>query len=229
MRSDLHDFVMQLHYETEKAVLVSDDGDREHAVWLPKAHIEIALEKGAIATVKMARRRERTAVKRAIPLALLLFVSPAQAESCRLVDQGFAPFDNLEAKDVRLIDGARFSIDFAAYVLTDIAIVEALTRAAERGVKVRVYRDGHDARTPRRLGAAIDRLAAEANVEIRYKASPAPLMHLKAYLVDGRLLRTGAGNFSHSGLKAQDNDLVVLDCASAVAAFRRDFEAMWRR
>jgi len=41
MRSDLYDIEMQLHHETGKAVLVSDDGDRDNAVWLPKASIEI--------------------------------------------------------------------------------------------------------------------------------------------------------------------------------------------
>ncbi len=41
MRSDLHDITMQLHHKTDKAVLVSDDGERDNAVWLPMKHIEI--------------------------------------------------------------------------------------------------------------------------------------------------------------------------------------------
>lgn len=39
------------------------------------------------------------------------------------------------------------------------------------------------------------------------------------------LLRTGAANFSASGLKRQDNDLVVIESAEAAAAFKRAFEA----
>ena len=42
MKSDLLDLTMQRHAETEKAILVSDDGDKAKAVWLPKAQIEIA-------------------------------------------------------------------------------------------------------------------------------------------------------------------------------------------
>ena len=34
-----------------------------------------------------------------------------------------------------------------------------------------------------------------------------PFMHLKAYEIDGSLLRTGSANFSTSGENAQDNDL----------------------
>jgi phosphatidylserine/phosphatidylglycerophosphate/cardiolipin synthase-like enzyme len=50
-------------------------------------------------------------------------------------------------------------------------------------------------------------------------------MHLKSYQIDGRVLRTGAANFSASGLKRQDNDLVVIESAAAAASYKRNFEA----
>lgn len=34
------DLTMRLHHETDRAVLVSDDGEEKHAVWLPKSQIE---------------------------------------------------------------------------------------------------------------------------------------------------------------------------------------------
>jgi hypothetical protein len=40
-KSDLHDFEMVLHYDTGKAVLVSDTGEEKRAVFLPKSQIEI--------------------------------------------------------------------------------------------------------------------------------------------------------------------------------------------
>jgi phosphatidylserine/phosphatidylglycerophosphate/cardiolipin synthase-like enzyme len=49
-------------------------------------------------------------------------------------------------------------------------------------------------------------------------------MHLKSYQIDGRLLRTGAANFSASGLKRQDNDLVVIESADAAGTFKRTFD-----
>src|SRR6201998_2576133 len=54
----------------------------------------------------------------------------------------YAPAENLEHIDVELIDTAKHEIDFAAYVLTDWPIMQALTRAADRGVKVRHYLEG---------------------------------------------------------------------------------------
>lgn len=40
-RSDVIDVNVHLHHETDKAVLVSDTGDKDDAVWLPKSQIEI--------------------------------------------------------------------------------------------------------------------------------------------------------------------------------------------
>lgn len=51
-------------------------------------------------------------------------------------------------------------------------------------------------------------------------------MHIKAYEVDGQLLRTGSENFSHSA-PTQDNDLVVIHDPAAVAKFEAHFEQMW--
>lgn len=173
--------------------------------------------------------------------AALAVASPASAGDvssggkglgrCHLDRQAYAPPDDLEAIDVEMIGRAEKTIDFAAYVLTDIRIVEALDAAAARGVVIRLYRDGGQAalRMPKALGEAYDRLVARPNVEARYKADPAPFMHLKAYAVDGKFVREGAGNFSHSGLTRQDNSLVVLRCRAAVKRFREAFDAMWRR
>jgi phosphatidylserine/phosphatidylglycerophosphate/cardiolipin synthase-like enzyme len=52
-------------------------------------------------------------------------------------------------------------------------------------------------------------------VEIRTKHKPAASSHLKSYQIDRRLLRTGAANFSASGLKRQDNDLILIEGAEA--------------
>ena len=54
----------------------------------------------------------------------------------------YAPGKNPPLVDVALIDRAEHEIDMAAYVLTDWAVMQALTRAADRGVAIRIYLDG---------------------------------------------------------------------------------------
>ena len=49
-------------------------------------------------------------------------------------------------------------------------------------------------------------------------------MHLKSYQIDGRVLRTGAANFSAVGLKREDNDLVLIESSQAARKFKQTFE-----
>lgn len=51
-RSNIIDVAVVLHHRTERAVLVSADGDREKAVWLPLSQIEFD-EGGATAVVTL--------------------------------------------------------------------------------------------------------------------------------------------------------------------------------
>lgn len=49
----LHDIQGYIHMETEKAVLFSEDDDKDEAVWLPKSQIEIEKLQGSIVEVTM--------------------------------------------------------------------------------------------------------------------------------------------------------------------------------
>ena len=53
MKSDLVDIAVQLHHATERAILVSDDGDHENAIWLPLSQVEIETKPGGTAIVTM--------------------------------------------------------------------------------------------------------------------------------------------------------------------------------
>ena len=155
--------------------------------------------------------------------------APAAAEpsvSAGVVALHYAPAENLERVDVALLDGARQRIDMAAYVLTDYPVIEALTRAAGRGVAVRILLDRAEYARHMEHGGSqpFTALRAAPGVQIRVKTSRV-LMHLKSYAVDGRWLRTGSANLSASGLKQQDNDLLVLDAPALAARFTADFEA----
>lgn len=52
-KSDLVDVSVVLHHETPKAVLVSDDGNRDRGVWLPLSQVEVEHKKGGVVEVTM--------------------------------------------------------------------------------------------------------------------------------------------------------------------------------
>jgi phosphatidylserine/phosphatidylglycerophosphate/cardiolipin synthase-like enzyme len=141
----------------------------------------------------------------------------------------YAPRENLESLDAREIGRAQLSIDMAAYVLSDSEVIEALTDAAERGVVIRLYLDKSQfAEHGPTRGGLIEALLAHPDVAARVKGESV-LMHLKAYAVDGVVLRTGSGNFSRSGLAAQDNDAIFITDLAVVDAFEANFERLWAR
>ncbi|WP_281932804.1 phospholipase D-like domain-containing protein [Methylocystis iwaonis] len=146
---------------------------------------------------------------------LPVFAPPASAGE---VEIHYAPAENLEHLDVGLLRSAHTKIDMAAYSLTDWPVIDALIDASRRGVAVRIVLDPGQQH-------AFDRLREIAGA-IRMKA-PGPYMHLKSYAIDGRILRSGSANFSASGLKQQDNDIVVVREPSAANAFEARFEQIW--
>ncbi len=156
-------------------------------------------------------------IRAALALVAALIWSPGRAAEIH-----YAPAENLEHVDVALIGSARERVDIAAFVLSDWPVIDALVAAAERGVEVRLVLDR--SQLPRTNVARLEPIAPFVRV------SPAgPLMHLKAYAIDGRRLRTGSANFSAAGLKHQANDLVLIDDADALARFEAAFEREWKR
>jgi phosphatidylserine/phosphatidylglycerophosphate/cardiolipin synthase-like enzyme len=140
----------------------------------------------------------------------------------------FSPATNLEEVDLSLIERAEHSIDVAMYSFTDRRLAMALRRAAERGVTVRIYRDHEQYEEELRRGSTVSSLlAGEPHIEVKVKQSD-ELMHEKAMLCDD-MLRSGSGNWSVSAARYQDNEITVTTDAAEVAAFAREFRAMWER
>ena len=172
----------------------------------PNAHNGAAASLGSIARASQKLNAIALGQFRVSVTAVLFLTSlaPCGADPAPVIH--YAPAENLERIDVGLIDRAEHEIDMAAYVLTDWPVMQALTRAADRGVAIRIYLDGTQL-AEREPAKVFNDLAETPGVEIRIKHKTRDPMHLKSYQIDGRVLRTGAANFSASGLKRQDNDL----------------------
>lgn len=162
-------------------------------------------------------------MRRIIVAILLTSGLPAQAGELH-----YAPIENLERLDVQTLNSAHRTIDLAAYVLTDWPIIQALTAAAYRGVSIRIYLDGVQAgESAMAPDSPFGKLLTAPHVTIKQKRPGLPIMHLTSYCVDGRLYRTGSANFSGSGLKQQDNDLLLFEDAHMCSDFTINFDQIW--
>ncbi|MFI5011730.1 MAG: phospholipase D-like domain-containing protein [Hyphomicrobiales bacterium] len=160
---------------------------------------------------------------------VLAHLREAAPLSNRPIEIRYAPASDLERVDLALLRSATRSIDIAAYLFTDTALIDTLADAALRGVRIRLYLDGEqEARGPGFAGRA-GGLRGAQRIEVRLKPPGSEIMHLKSYCVDGKVLRTGSANFTVSGLRREDDDLVVIRDQAAIAAFEESFEGIWRR
>jgi len=168
----------------------------------------------------------------ALAALLISCFGHAAAEKASAVQIYNAPEMNLVEVDRSILDqvGVGGHINFAAYVLSDYSIINSLRSAAEKGARVRLYLDPRElARLTLSPDHPFVKLAHTRNVEIKVKSADEGLMHLKAYSVNGVMLRTGSANESRPGLERQDNDLVIITDKGVVTTFDRKFEAMWAR
>jgi phosphatidylserine/phosphatidylglycerophosphate/cardiolipin synthase-like enzyme len=139
----------------------------------------------------------------------------------------YTPEVNPERVDVPLLTKARGHIDAAFYSFTDKPTAEALLAAANRGVKIRIYRDQEQFEDEKARNPYMTTIfAGNPNIQIRVKGSRA-LMHLKAWSTEG-MLRDGSSNLS-AAAKHQDNSVVLSSDADEIQAFEKKFTEMWNR
>lgn len=159
-------------------------------------------------------------------LGLMLAAIPGAAQT---VEYLYSPGTNLERSELAQLETATRSVDVAMYSFTDRELAGELAALAHKGVKVRVYRDREQYQQEGQRDAQNSTaILLAAGVEVRVKGAR-DLMHLKSYAIDGHLLRTGSANWSPTGLKRQDNDVVYQVAPEAVRQFERKFEEMWLR
>jgi phosphatidylserine/phosphatidylglycerophosphate/cardiolipin synthase-like enzyme len=156
--------------------------------------------------------------------AVLSTAAPVPAPSARAaVAAAFSPGGEASALTLSVINGAEKSILVAAFVFTSKPIAQALTKAARRGVKVRVVAD----RQVNSEGYTAVTFLANRGIPVRlngvYKH-----MHDKFMVIDGRHVQTGSFNYTRAASeKNAENVLVVRDDPATAAKYTAEWERLW--
>jgi phosphatidylserine/phosphatidylglycerophosphate/cardiolipin synthase-like enzyme len=143
-----------------------------------------------------------------------------------------APTENRDRKtyvngiDVPLataIDNVKNTLDIAAFEWNNPVITEAVLRAAERGVRVRMVVDNEYTVEEDDSTIAEMELADIPIVEDGRSA----LMHNKIMIMDGITVWIGAMNFTVNGVYRNYNNLVMLRSRRAVEIYQAEFDEMF--
>jgi phosphatidylserine/phosphatidylglycerophosphate/cardiolipin synthase-like enzyme len=118
------------------------------------------------------------------------------------------------------IDSARLSVDVAIYSLSLNSIRDALLRAHDRGVRVRMVMesDNLDRSDPQKL--------KDAGIPILGDRREG-LMHDKFVVIDNSEVWTGSMNYTDSGAYEDNNNLMRIHSAKMAENYTKEFEEMF--
>jgi len=133
--------------------------------------------------------------------------------------------DNLWEPDahavlIDLIDSAQVSIDIAAMGFSRQPVTDAVLRAYDRGVRVRmvgdaahIYNSGYLQLEDRQIPISV--------------GNQPHIMHDKFFVVDGRFVFAATSNITNSDLRQNINNFVLVDSPPIAADFTAEFEQMF--
>lgn len=143
------------------------------------------------------------------------------------VSEGHYPNGTSSAEIERVlidaIDSAENSIDVAAYNINRRTIVDALTRAYDRGVQVRYIADNETA------NLALSNPTPPFSI---LRGNSEGLMHNKFIIIDAAdvdksWLVSGSMNFTEQNIARDYNNMILIQDYSLCQAYRIEFEEMW--
>ena len=137
----------------------------------------------------------------------------------------FSPQDNGITNGILpLIKGAKKYIYIPAFVITEKRVTSELIRAKQRGVDVRVIADALNASTQHSKHKELRASGVLVKAE-----NYAGKMHSKTMIIDDEYLVIGSMNFSNSGEKRNDENMVILKDSNAAKFYKTFFLYQWGR
>ncbi|MBP8973022.1 MAG: hypothetical protein KBH93_04035 [Anaerolineae bacterium] len=130
----------------------------------------------------------------------------------------------VEAALVAALDGAQQTVDVAIYELESQPVTDALIRAAERGVRVRVVTDGeYGLESP---DATFDQLEL-AGIPIVSDGARRGYMHNKFVVIDGLYVWTGSTNLKPNAFYRNNNNAMLIRSSRLAQNYTAEFEELF--
>ena len=134
----------------------------------------------------------------------------------------FSPNGGCQQAVVNEIDQARETMDIAMYFLTSREIVQALVRAKERHVQVRLVFD----KSQEIQDYAKARYLIKRGFAVKFHTGEG-LMHNKFAVIDGHILITGSFNWTPTADRKNEENLLIIKDAPVIKKYRDRFDYLW--
>jgi phosphatidylserine/phosphatidylglycerophosphate/cardiolipin synthase-like enzyme len=157
-----------------------------------------------------------------------LIASPASAQldhpdmTVEVLGVYFTPPANAVSAIIKAIDASDREILVQAYGFTHNGIAQALVRAHQRGVLVRVLLDQKSASSNRYVIGVLQ----EAQVQMRQDGKHA-IAHNKVMVIDLSTVITGSFNFTNSAATRNAENFLILKSEDLAQQYRLQWKSHW--
>ena len=149
----------------------------------------------------------------------LIFCTFAQAKT----EIYFSPSTDCENKLVGLIENAQSSIDAAVYSINNDNIVEALKKAHDRGIKIRLLTDKLQARGKTSKVYELYQYGLDVKVNSKFK-----IEHNKFAVFDGMSASSGSYNWTNpASEKNSENCIFFVQDKKIAEVYQNRFDELW--
>jgi len=154
-------------------------------------------------------------------LFLLLYLAPwlCPAEDIKVY---FSPNGDCQHAVISEIRKAAQTIDIAMYYLSSRDIAQALVKAQEKNVRVRIVLDQGQEIEP----ASKSTYLIKHGFDIRYHLGFG-LMHNKFAIIDGESLITGSFNWTLTAEERNEENLLIINDKGTIEKYEKRFDYLW--
>ena len=154
-------------------------------------------------------------------LFFLIFLSPtARADDVQIY---FSPSVRCENTLIERINESEEKIDAAVYAINNEDIVNALKKAFDRGIKLRILTDRLQASNKSSKVKELKEYGINIRVHSRYK-----IEHNKFAVFDGEKGMTGSYNWTEPATKKNSENCMFFEDEKAVKEYQERFNYLWQ-
>lgn len=144
--------------------------------------------------------------------------------STQSIEVYFSPDGGIRDRIIKAIDLSKTTIDIAIYSFTSKDVAQALRKAKERGVSIRLIMDSGRAKRKHSQYKFLDKNGF--NVKLK-RGKGRGIMHHKVCIFDNRLVMTGSYNISKNAERFSYENVVFIPDKSVVKKYQEMFEDLW--
>jgi phosphatidylserine/phosphatidylglycerophosphate/cardiolipin synthase-like enzyme len=156
---------------------------------------------------------------------LFLLGSFQSSPALTQIETLFSPEVNFKEKLLEEMEATTSTLDVAIHEISSLEIAQALVKARQRGVKVRIITDSKQAKM---RTSKITYLIQQGVLIKVLGGKERGVMNLRFAIFDEKRVLTGSFDWSDDSLRWNYENLFMIDERETVTIFQKEFEKLWR-